>query len=190
MTGFARAEGSAAGLAWVWELRSVNGRGLDLRFRLPAGWDALEPSLRETAGKALKRGNVTANLSVKRESEPRLAADPAALEQVLALAMDLHRRIPGSPVPRAEALLGLPGVLRPAQADETAVDTGAVAAGFSRALAALVAARQAEGARLAHNARRPAGRDRRAAPPGRGRGGRSARGAAGSGDGEPDRAAA
>ena len=127
MTGFARAEGSAAGLAWVWELRSVNGRGLDLRLRLPAGWDALEPSLRETTGKALKRGNVTANLSVKRESEPRLAADPAALEQVLAQAMDLHRRIPGSPVPRAEALLGLPGVLRPAQADETAVDTGAVA---------------------------------------------------------------
>ena len=118
MTGFARAEGSAAGLAWAWELRSVNGRGLDLRFRLPPGWDALEPALREAAGKALKRGNVTANLSVKRESEPRLVADPAALEQVLALAMDLHRRIPGSPVPRAEALLGLPGVLRPAQAEE------------------------------------------------------------------------
>src|ERR1700693_3739801 len=94
MTGFARAEGNAAGLAWVWELRSVNGRGLDLRFRLPAGWDALEPSLRETAGKALKRGNVTANLLVKRDSESRLAADPAALEQVLTLAMDLHKRIP------------------------------------------------------------------------------------------------
>ena len=87
---------------------------------------------------------------MKRESEPRLVADPAALEQVLTLAMDLHERIPGSPVPRAEALLGLPGVLRPAQADETAVDTGRrAAAGFSRALAALVAARQAEGARLA-----------------------------------------
>jgi len=148
MTGFARAEGSAAGLAWVWELRSVNGRGLDLRFRLPAGWDALEPGLREAAGKLLKRGNVTANLSVKRESEQRLVADPAALEQVLALAMDLHRRIPGSLVPRAETLLGLPGVLRPAQAEET-VDTSAAAAGFSHALTALVAAREAEGARLA-----------------------------------------
>jgi uncharacterized protein (TIGR00255 family) len=51
-------------------------------------------------------------------------------------------------VPRAEALLGLPGVLRPAQADEAVPDTDAVAAGFSRALAALVAARQAEGTRL------------------------------------------
>ena len=148
MTGFARADGAAAGLAWVWELRSVNGRGLDLRLRLPPGWDALEPALREAAGKALRRGNVTANLTVKRESELRLLADPAALEQALTLAMELHRRIPGSPVPRAEALLGLPGVLRPAQADEAVPDTGAVAAGFSRALAALVAARQAEGTRL------------------------------------------
>ena len=133
MTGFARTEGTAAGLAWVWELRSVNGRGLDLRFRLPPGWDALEPALREAAGKALKRGNVTANLTVKRESEPRLVADPAALEQALTLAMDLHRRIPGSPVPRAEALLGLPGVLRPAQADGGGAATPARSRRASRA---------------------------------------------------------
>ena len=148
MTGFARTEGSANGLAWVWELRSVNGRGLDLRFRLPPGWDALEPPLREAAGKALKRGNVTANLSIKREHEPRLVTDAAALEQAVTLAMELHRHIPGSPVPRAEALLALPGVMRPAQADE-ATDTSGAAAGFTQALAALAAARQSEGARLA-----------------------------------------
>jgi uncharacterized protein (TIGR00255 family) len=152
MTGFARAEGSAAGLSWAWELRSVNGRGLDLRFRLPPGWDPLEPTLRGAAGKALRRGNVTANLTVKRESETRLVADPAALEQALALALDLHARIPGSPVPRAEALLGLPGVLRPLQTDEAegrAGATDAVQAGFAEGLSALVTARQAEGARLA-----------------------------------------
>ncbi|HEX3403451.1 MAG TPA: YicC/YloC family endoribonuclease [Acetobacteraceae bacterium] len=152
MTGFARAEGSTAGVTWAWELRSVNGRGLDLRFRLPPGWDSLEPALREAAGTALKRGNVTANLTVKRETETRLVADPLALEQALVLALDLHARIPGSPVPRAEALLGLPGVLRPAQADETVDRSGATAAtqaGFAQALAALVTARQAEGTRLA-----------------------------------------
>ncbi len=147
MTGFARTEGSDGGLAWAWELRSVNGRGLDLRFRLPSGWDALEPTLREAAGKALKRGNVTANLSIRRENEPRLVPDPAALEQALTLAMGLHARIPGSPVPRAEALLALPGVLRPAQVED-AVDTAPASLGFTRALAALVKARQAEGARL------------------------------------------
>ena len=148
MTGFARAEGRAASIAWVWELRSVNGRGLDLRFRLPPGLDAMEPVLRQTATKVLRRGNVTASLSVRRESEPRLVADPAALEQVLGLAMELHQRLPGSPVPRAEALLALPGVLRPASADEAAVDSGPVVASFAQALDALVAARQAEGARL------------------------------------------
>ena len=53
MTGFARAEGSTASSAWVWELRSVNGRGLDLRFRLPPGLEAMEPALRQAAMKVL-----------------------------------------------------------------------------------------------------------------------------------------
>jgi uncharacterized protein (TIGR00255 family) len=151
MSGFARTEGSAGGLVWAWELRSVNGRGLDLRFRLPPGWDALEQSLREAAGKVLKRGNVTANLSVKRETEARLSLDSVALEQALALALDLHRRIPGSAVPRAEALLSLPGVLRAAAVDpaeERAVAAGPVQVGFAEALTGLVRSRQAEGARL------------------------------------------
>ena len=60
MTGFARSAGSVEGLAWAWELRSVNGRGLDLRLRLPPGFDPLEPLLREETGKFLKRGNVSA----------------------------------------------------------------------------------------------------------------------------------
>ncbi len=152
MTGFARTDGVAAGLSWAWELRSVNGRGLDLRLRLPPGWDAIEPALREAAGKALRRGNVAATLTVKREQEPRLTPDPAALEQALALVLALQARIPGSPPPRAEALLALPGVLRPAaEPEETRTEAAAAAlrAGFAAALDALVAARAAEGARLA-----------------------------------------
>jgi len=153
MTGFARTEGVANGLAWAWELRSVNGRGLELRFRLPPGFDALEPVLRDAASKQLKRGNVTANLTVKRDDQPRLAPDPAALEQVLALATELAARIPGAPAPRAEALLALPGVLRPAAATEDEAVAGAREAvmrqGFATALLALVASRRAEGARLA-----------------------------------------
>ena len=147
MTGFARVEGNVGSLSCVWELRSVNGRGLDLRFRLPPGWDGIEARLREVAAKSLKRGNVTATLAVKRQTEQRLVADQALLDQVLALAMDLHQRIPGSPVPRVETLLGLPGVLRPEQADET-VDAEGLVGLFSQALSALVRARQAEGARL------------------------------------------
>jgi uncharacterized protein (TIGR00255 family) len=152
MTGFARAEGALDGIAWAWELRSVNGRTLELRFRLPNGWDSMEAGWRDLAGKALKRGNVTANLTIKRESQTRLELDPTALEQVLKIATDLHRRIQGSPPPSAEALLSLPGVLRQAQADhqdEKAAAGADVQAGFIAALADLVTARQAEGDRLA-----------------------------------------
>jgi uncharacterized protein (TIGR00255 family) len=151
MTGFARSEGVVDGLAWAWELRSVNGRGLELRFRLPSGFDALEPALREAAGQVLKRGNVTANLTVRRDEQPKLAPDPAALEQMLALATGLAARIPGCKPPRAEALLALPGVLRATQQqaeDIGAAQLAATRAGFESALAALLAARRGEGARL------------------------------------------
>jgi uncharacterized protein (TIGR00255 family) len=152
MTGFARSEGMINGIAWAWELRSVNGRTLELRFRLPNGWDSLEATWRDLAGKALKRGNVTANLTLKRQSETRLELDPAALEQVLKIATDLHQRIPGSHPPSPEALLSLPGVLRQAQADqqeEKAAAAAGVQDGFTAALADLVTSRQAEGERLA-----------------------------------------
>jgi uncharacterized protein (TIGR00255 family) len=152
MTGFSRTEGVVDGIAWAWELRSVNGRTLELRFRLPNGWDSIEPGCRELVGKALKRGNVTANLTIKRQSETRLELDPAALEQVLKIATDLHHRIPGSKPPAPEALLSLPGVLRQAQADqqeEKAVAAVHVQSGFVAALADLVTSRQAEGDRLA-----------------------------------------
>ena len=153
MTGFARSEGVETGLSWAWEMRSVNGRGLDLRFRLPPGMDGLEATFREAASRALKRGNVTANLTVKRDDQTRLVADPVALEQILELVLDLQSRIPGASPPRAEALLALPGVLRqsaPAQSGEQeAAGFAAVQAGFTLALDRLVTSRQAEGARLA-----------------------------------------
>ena len=152
MTGFARTEGTVETLTWAWELRAVNGRGLELRFRLPTGWDTLEPAYREMVGKVLKRGNVNANLTVRRDMETRATIDEAALANVMTLAMDLHRRIKGSPVPRAEALLTMPGVMRQAPVDpiqEREAASAAVQGGFAEALDGLVAARAAEGARLA-----------------------------------------
>jgi uncharacterized protein (TIGR00255 family) len=156
MTGFSREGGSLAdGSSFIWELRSVNGRGLDVRLRLPNGYDALEAPLKEAAARLLKRGNVNATLTVKREDRAaaRLTPDPAALDQALRLALDLAARIPGAPPPRAEALLTLPGVLRaesiePDEAEEEA-KRAAVATAFARALDGLVASRRAEGAKLA-----------------------------------------
>lgn len=156
MTGFARAAGTLPdGTTFVWELRSVNGRGFDLRFRLPNGFDALEAPLREAAAQRLRRGNVNAALSLKREERaaPRFAADPAALEAALRIALDVAAKIPGAPPPRAEALLALPGVLRaeaePPSEEDEAARHAAIAAGFGEAVENLAAARREEGARLA-----------------------------------------
>ncbi len=68
MTGFARTDGAADGLKWTWEARSVNGRGLDVRLRVPPGFEALEIPAREAASKLLSRGNVTATLSLERQN--------------------------------------------------------------------------------------------------------------------------
>src|SRR5216683_1263843 len=60
MTGFARAEGEADGVSWAWELKSVNARSLDLRLRLPPGFDPLEPQLRAGLARRCRRGNIAA----------------------------------------------------------------------------------------------------------------------------------
>jgi uncharacterized protein (TIGR00255 family) len=154
MTGFARESGTLPdGTSFVWELRSVNGRGLDLRLRVPNGLDAIEAALREAAGKRLKRGNVSATLTLKREERaPRLTPDPAALEQAIALATGVAQRL-GAPPPRAEAILALPGVLRAetVEPDEAAEEAkrAALVTAFDTALQGLVAARGREGAQLA-----------------------------------------
>lgn len=149
MTGFGRAAGDCQGVAWLWELRSVNGRGLELRLRLPPGLDALEPALRQAAAATLSRGNVSAVLTLRRAEAAPVQVDAAVLDRVLALALDLAGRIPGAPPPRAEALLALPGVMRAAAAEEwPAALPAASQAGFAQALADLSAAREAEGGRL------------------------------------------
>lgn len=154
MTGFARTTGTLPdGTPFTWELRSVNGRGLDVRLRLTPGLDALEGPLREAAGGRFSRGNISASLSVKREDRaPRLVLDQAALERAMALVAELSARMPGAAAPRPEAVLALPGVLRtevevPDEAAEAA-RRAAVTAGFGEALGALFEARAAEGARL------------------------------------------
>jgi uncharacterized protein (TIGR00255 family) len=154
MTGFSRAQGELEGIAWAWELRSVNGRGLDVKLRLPGGLDVVEPALREAAGKTLKRGNVSGTLTIKREAASGMMADQAALERIKELAIALADDIPGALPPRAELLLGLPGVMRPAHAQDDSEELqaalrAAVTAGFAEALAGLAASRAAEGERLA-----------------------------------------
>jgi uncharacterized protein YicC (UPF0701 family) len=80
MTGFARAEGEHQGQRWIWELKSVNGRGLDLKLKLPPGLDALEQGVRAAASAKFKRGSLHANLALARDSG---AAAPIKLDLAL-----------------------------------------------------------------------------------------------------------
>src|SRR5579863_10514771 len=116
MTGFARAEGSLDGFAWAWELKSVNSKSLDLRLRLPPGFDHLEPQLRSSLAARLKRGNVSANLSVQRGAAAGagIRINRAALDQILALVEELAGQTAAA-APRLDGLLALRGVLETAE---------------------------------------------------------------------------
>src|SRR5579875_1473844 len=92
MTGFARTQGIQGDAEWIWEVRSVNGRGLELRFRLPPGFDLLEPALREAGAAVLKRGNVSATLTLRREALPGVLR-PASTELEPAAEAALHASV-------------------------------------------------------------------------------------------------
>ena len=152
MTGFARSDGEAEGCAFAWELRSVNARGLDIRLRLPAGWEGLEPRLRKDLSGVLSRGSVSATLSVTREGPPaRLRVNADALEQIIRLMSELQGRIAAEP-PRLDGLLALRGVLEPIEDGEEpqarSAAEGALLSGFKAALDALLEMRRSEGAAL------------------------------------------
>jgi uncharacterized protein (TIGR00255 family) len=144
-------EAATAAWSWLWEIRSVNGRGLELRWRLPAGLETLEPFLRETAAGRLRRGNVQATLTVRLAGGASALVNETLLEQLLQIALAVSARVPGAPVPRVETLLGLPGVIAAGRAEDGSFPEALVAAlkdGFVQTIDALVTSRQAEGERL------------------------------------------
>jgi uncharacterized protein (TIGR00255 family) len=150
MTGFARSEGEVAGISWVWELKSVNGRSLDLRLRLPAGYDAMEAPLRATLGGRLRRGSISAVLTVNRVAPPVIRINREMLDQVLALVNQLAEQVEAAP-PRIDGLIGLRGIIETVDDepdDVIEMRRDALATGWSAALDRLVAARGEEGARL------------------------------------------
>lgn len=153
MTGFARADGADQDYRWTWELKSVNARNLDLRFRLPPGHDHVEAGARSDIASRFTRGSVSAHLSLKRGEGGRpMRVNREALADMLALVEELGAEGAISPSPTA-ALLSLPGVLEPVEDDDgedvIAARTGAMIATLATALDGLAGARGAEGARLA-----------------------------------------
>jgi uncharacterized protein (TIGR00255 family) len=152
MTGFARAHGAAGAYGWAWEVKSVNSKGLDLRLRLPPGWDAVEAPVRAAAAKSLARGAVSANLEVKREGAvAAVRVNEEVLAAVLATMQSVAKRVDAQ-APTLDGILGMKGVIEVVEAEVSEDDRrkaeAAVVAGFDKALADLVTARRSEGEAL------------------------------------------
>ena len=152
MTGFARTEGQTSGVEFVWELRSVNGKGFDIRLRIPQGFEALEAPLRRVAAQALSRGNIQANLQIRRQDEaPSFIVNEAMLDQIVALSNRLTEAGHATR-PTADGILAIKGVIdvaeKPAEDDLREAREAAITTGFSACLTRLVAAREDEGRAL------------------------------------------
>jgi uncharacterized protein (TIGR00255 family) len=152
MTGFSRSDGAEGGTTWHWELRSVNNRGLDVRLRVPPGYEVLEPKVRDRIARTISRGSINATLSVtSRALGGEVRLNETALNEVLAIARRIGNNIGAEP-PRIEALLALKGVLDVAETTEdeekVAARHTAILASLDTALGGLVAARREEGKRL------------------------------------------
>ena len=152
MTGFAQSSGEKAGLHWQWEIKSVNGKALDIRCRLPTGFEALEALIRTTLSQHIRRGNLQVTLTTTGATTlEQVVVNEAVLDQVVAIAEKLRDRIGGVPL-SAEAMLGLRGVLEVVQPtpdeSEIAARLADVSASLASAAMALNTSRREEGARL------------------------------------------
>jgi uncharacterized protein (TIGR00255 family) len=153
MTGFARREGTTGRWRWAWELRSVNGKGLDVRLRLPPGLERLEMDVRRIAGENFSRGNLQATLSLTTgESQLEAVLNQDAFAAVLTMRDKLEGLIDPAPL-RLDTLLSIRGLVdfRETQdSEETIAARDAdILSGLMAALSDLRAMREHEGAALA-----------------------------------------
>jgi uncharacterized protein (TIGR00255 family) len=153
MTGFARVEGTSGRTRWAWELRSVNGKGLDLRLRLPPGLEALEADVRRLAGEAFARGNLQVGLTTSvSEAQVEAVVNEGALAAVLALRDRLAGTIDPTPL-KLDTLLSVRGIVDFREAEESEAETQArdrdIRAGLAEAIRRLADMRRKEGTALA-----------------------------------------
>ena len=152
MTGFARQEGGDDVMSWSWELKSVNGKSLDVRARLFAGFESLEGVVRSRVQEKCARGNVQANLIVDRSATaPEVQVNRAVLDRLLAITTELKNET-ALAAPSIDGILGLKGVLETVEVEEepevVAARLTAVEQDLSSALDALRVMRLEEGKRL------------------------------------------
>lgn len=152
MTGFARSHGASGPYTFEWELKSVNAKGLDVRLRLPQGWDEVEAFARKRAGEVLSRGTIYANLNVKRaDAGSTVRVNEEVLASIVKVATALAAKI-DAVAPSIDGLLAIKGVIEVVEPDsdeaEDKAAKDAVMAAFDVALKSLVEMRRREGETL------------------------------------------
>jgi uncharacterized protein (TIGR00255 family) len=154
MTGFAAARGQGAGASWQWDMRGVNGKGLDLRLRVPEWIDGLEAAIKAELGRALSRGNVSLTLRVVRDDgDAGMHLNPVAMQAALQAMADVEQAAMAAGLtlaqPSAADVLAVRGVLENGAAEaDPAPLRAAILADLPGLIAAFQAMRVAEGAAL------------------------------------------
>jgi uncharacterized protein (TIGR00255 family) len=148
MTGFARVSANAGPVAIVWELKSVNGKALDLRLRFPPGWERLEPAARQAFQSAFSRGSIQAALTLDAgEAAESLVINEAVLKQFELLSADLSARLGLAP-PAITDVLAFPGILQRRQPAAEDLLEPSILQCLGSAIGALAQARCGEGSAL------------------------------------------
>lgn len=152
MTGFARQEGTYANASWFWELKSVNGKGLDIRARIPSFLSELDIEAKKIIQSKLARGSVFVNLSIEiDQTEEQLNVHEGRLLQLIDLAVK-YQDVKGVIPPSLDGLLGLKGVMDIASSEMTEDEKlnliTALKESLKEGLAKLIAAREDEGQRM------------------------------------------
>jgi uncharacterized protein (TIGR00255 family) len=151
MTGFARKEGRSGPFEWVWEMRSVNGRGLDVRLRLPNGMEELEGYIRAVTPKSFTRGNIQISLQFDQRAQQQLQVNQDVLAQVLKQLAALQGT-PGTADATLDGVLALRGVLEmqdpEIDADEIDARDFQLRATFDATISDLDNSRREEGHRI------------------------------------------
>ena len=116
MTGFARTNGNISlgqnNIAWTWEIKSVNGKSLDLKLRLPSGFDDMSLTLKNKASEILNRGSVSAFLELTTENlSKNIKIDEKLLEDLTLQAVALCQKHPEIAMATAGELLSQRGVV-------------------------------------------------------------------------------
>lgn len=154
MTGYARCEGYDDQCSWSWEVRGVNSKGLDVRIRLPAGFEAMESKVRDRTKKRLRRGNISVSLNIEWISQGgAFAVNEKALKSIINILPELSRQVPNAAPATLDGILGLKGIIESQDENESGEILeqleSTVLEGLEDALNAMLSMRADEGERLA-----------------------------------------